>query len=98
MATANTIAGGVINGARQIEVTVNGIGERAGNTSLEEVVMALKSHKDRGGFETNINTHHIYSTSRLGVKLDEYAGTAQQGDSGKKRLCTLFRNTSGWGY
>ncbi len=65
MATANTIAGGVINGARQIEVTVNGIGERAGNTSLEEVVMALKSHKDRGGFETNINTHHIYSTSRL---------------------------------
>ncbi len=62
MATANTIAG-VINGARQVEVTINGIGERAGNTSLEEVVMALKSHKDRG-FDTNINTKHIYSTSR----------------------------------
>lgn len=63
MATANSIAA-VINGARQVEVTVNGIGERAGNTSLEEVVMALKSHADRG-FETNINTQHIYSTSRL---------------------------------
>ena len=44
MATANTIAG-VINGARQVEVTINGIGERAGNTSLEEVVMILKSRK-----------------------------------------------------
>jgi 2-isopropylmalate synthase len=63
MATANTLSG-IINGARQVEVTINGIGERAGNTSLEEVVMALKSHKDRG-FETNINTQHIYSTSRL---------------------------------
>jgi 2-isopropylmalate synthase len=63
MATANTISG-VLNGARQVEVTLNGIGERAGNTSLEEVVMAFKSHKDRG-FDTNINTQHIYSTSRL---------------------------------
>ncbi|MDD2243357.1 MAG: 2-isopropylmalate synthase [Dysgonamonadaceae bacterium] len=63
MATANTIAG-VLNGARQIEVTINGIGERAGNTSLEEVVMAFKSHKEKG-FDTNINTQHIYSTSRL---------------------------------
>lgn len=63
MATANTLAG-VINGARQMEVTINGVGERAGNTSLEEVVMALKSHKERG-FDTNINTHHIYSASRM---------------------------------
>src|SRR5690554_5026078 len=63
MATANTLSG-VINGARQVEVTINGIGERAGNTSLEEVVMALRSHKDRG-FDTNINSQHIYSTSRL---------------------------------
>jgi len=63
MATANTLSG-VINGARQVEVTINGIGERAGNTSLEEVVMALKSHKERG-FDTNINTHHIYSASRM---------------------------------
>ncbi len=63
MATANTISG-VINGARQVEVTVNGIGERAGNTSLEEVVMILKSRKHLN-LETNINTRKIFSTSRL---------------------------------
>lgn len=63
MATANTIAG-VINGARQVEVTVNGIGERAGNTSLEEVVMILKSRKHLR-LETKINTRKIFSTSRL---------------------------------
>ena len=63
MATANTLTG-VLNGARQVEVTVNGIGERAGNTSLEEVVMALKSHRELG-LETNINTTKIHSTSRL---------------------------------
>ena len=63
MATANTLSG-VLNGARQVEVTLNGIGERAGNTALEEVVMALKSHPHRG-FETNINTKELYSTSCL---------------------------------
>lgn len=62
MATANSISG-ILNGARQAEVTVNGIGERAGNTSLEEVAMILKSHKL--GIDTNINTQKIYSTSRL---------------------------------
>ncbi len=63
MATANTLSG-VVNGARQVEVTINGIGERAGNTSLEEVVMAIKSHKELN-IETNINTQKIYPTSRL---------------------------------
>jgi 2-isopropylmalate synthase len=63
MATANTLSG-VLNGARQVEVTVNGIGERAGNTSLEEVVMALRSHKERG-LDTNVNTQHIYAASRM---------------------------------
>ena len=63
MATANTIAG-VINGARQAEVTVNGIGERAGNTSLEEIAMILKCHKTLD-MDTNINTKKIYPTSRL---------------------------------
>lgn len=53
LATANSIAG-IINGARQIECTINGLGERAGNTSLEEVVMIIKQHKDMG-FYTNIN-------------------------------------------
>ena len=63
MATANTISG-VINGARQVEVTVNGIGERAGNTSLEEVVMILKSRKHLG-IDTDIESRNIYRTSRL---------------------------------
>lgn len=63
MATANTLAG-IINGARQVEVTVNGVGERAGNTALEEVAMILKSHKGIG-LETNINTQKIYPTSRM---------------------------------
>jgi 2-isopropylmalate synthase len=63
MATANTISG-ILSGARQIEVTMNGIGERAGNTSLEEVVMTIKSHKELN-FKTNINTQYILKTSRL---------------------------------
>jgi 2-isopropylmalate synthase len=63
MATANSIMG-VLNGARQVEVTINGMGERAGNTSLEEVVMAIRSHKELN-IETNINTQKIYPTSRL---------------------------------
>ncbi|GET31836.1 2-isopropylmalate synthase [Prolixibacter bellariivorans] len=63
MATANSVSG-IMNGARQVEVTLNGIGERAGNTSLEEVVMTLRSHKELELF-TNINTKNIYKTSRL---------------------------------
>ena len=63
MATANTMMG-ILNGARQVEVTVNGIGERAGNTSLEEIAMILKSHHNLN-MSTDINTKLIYSTSRL---------------------------------
>ncbi len=63
MSTANTVAG-VMAGARQVEVTVNGIGERAGNTSLEEIAMIFKTHPELG-IETNINTTKIYSTSRM---------------------------------
>ncbi|OIR03431.1 2-isopropylmalate synthase [mine drainage metagenome] len=62
LATANSIEG-VINGARQIECTINGLGERAGNTSLEEVVMVLKQHKDLG-FYTNVNTKELNPMSR----------------------------------
>ena len=64
MATANSVSG-VLNGARQVEVTMNGIGERAGNTSLEEVVMTFKSRENELGIQTNINTKNIYKTSRL---------------------------------
>jgi 2-isopropylmalate synthase len=63
LATANSIAG-VMNGARQIECTINGLGERAGNTSLEEVVMILKQHKQLGLF-TNIKSNQLNPLSRL---------------------------------
>jgi len=62
LATANSISG-VINGARQIECTINGLGERAGNTSLEEVVMILKQHKDLG-FYTGIDTKKLNPLSQ----------------------------------
>ncbi|MGS2727632.1 2-isopropylmalate synthase [Psychroserpens sp. BH13MA-6] len=63
LATANSIEG-VINGARQIECTINGIGERAGNTALEEVVMILKQHPYLK-LDTSINTQHLYGISQL---------------------------------
>lgn len=64
MATANALAA-VKAGARQIECTINGIGERAGNTSLEEVVMALHTRRDAYGLTTRIQTEEIYKTSRM---------------------------------
>ena len=63
LATANSIAGAV-NGARQIECTINGIGERAGNTSLEEVVMIMRQHPHLQ-LDTNINTKLLYDTSQM---------------------------------
>ena len=63
LATANSISG-VINGARQIECTINGIGERAGNTSLEEVVMILRQHPYLN-LDTEINSRLLYSTSQM---------------------------------
>jgi 2-isopropylmalate synthase len=64
LAVANSIAA-VQAGARQIECTINGIGERAGNASLEEIVMAFKTRRDRLPFETKIVTEHIYAASQL---------------------------------
>lgn len=63
LATANSLAA-ITNGARQVECTINGIGERAGNSSLEEIAMILKTRKDLG-LETNINTKQIFRTSKL---------------------------------
>lgn len=76
MATANSLAG-IKSGARQVEGTINGIGERAGNTSLEEVIMAIYTRKDGYGLESRINTKEIASTSRLvsritGVPVPEH--------------------------
>ena len=84
MATANTISG-VLNGARQVEVTIDGIGERAGNTALEEV--ARKYCSRRGGYDFALSQAFEYryqyqyskdlSYQPYGFQLDEYAGTAQ---------------------
>ena len=68
MATANTLAG-VTAGARQVEVTMNGIGERAGNTALEEVVMALHVRKDKFNVGTRIDTTQLVPTSRMVSRL-----------------------------
>ena len=65
MAVANSLAGVKIGGARQVECTINGLGERAGNCSLEEVVMAVKTRKDYFGLEMNIDAKHILATSRM---------------------------------
>jgi 2-isopropylmalate synthase len=64
LAVANSLAA-IEAGARQVECTINGIGERAGNASLEEIVMALHVRADRLPFETGINTHELYPTSQL---------------------------------
>ena len=65
LAVANSLAGVKIGGARQIECTINGLGERAGNAALEEIVMAIKTRQDLLGVYTNIDTPHILSTSRM---------------------------------
>jgi 2-isopropylmalate synthase len=64
MSVANTLAG-VRHGARQVEATINGVGERAGNASLEEVVMAIRTRKDYFGVDTGINAQELYRTSRM---------------------------------
>ncbi len=74
LATANTLAG-IENGARQVEVTINGIGERAGNTSLEEVVMAISTRPQHFDVETKIDTTQITRTSRM---VSSYTGMVIQ--------------------
>ncbi len=64
LAVANSLSA-ILNGARQIECTVNGIGERAGNASLEEIVMAIRTRKEKLGFDTTIVTEEIYKSSKL---------------------------------
>lgn len=64
LAVANSLAA-VAAGARQVECTINGLGERAGNAALEEIVMAIKTREDALGVHTRINTPHILSTSRM---------------------------------
>ncbi len=65
MAVANSLAGVKIGGARQVECTINGLGERAGNCSLEEIVMAVKTRRDYFGLDVNIDAKHIVAASRM---------------------------------
>jgi len=72
LAAANSIAS-VLGGARQVECTINGIGERAGNAALEEVVMAIRTRQDRLPFSTNINIKELYPSSEMLTKLSGQA-------------------------
>ena len=74
LAVANSLAA-VAAGARQVECTINGIGERAGNASLEEIVMAMRVRPDRLAYETGVVTEHLYATSQM---LSEITGVAVQ--------------------
>ena len=71
MAVANSLSA-VQNGARQVECTINGLGERAGNASLEEIVMSIKTRKDIFNLETKINTEQIVTTSKLVSNITGY--------------------------
>lgn len=73
MAVANSLAGVVIGGARQVECTINGLGERAGNTALEEIVMAVKTRKDHFNLEVGIDTTQIVPASKLVSQITGFA-------------------------
>jgi 2-isopropylmalate synthase len=72
MAVANSLAG-VLNGVRQVECTINGLGERAGNTSLEEIVMAIKTRHDVFGLEVGVDTTQIVPSSKLVSNITGFA-------------------------
>lgn len=93
MATANALAG-IMNGIRQVECTINGIGERAGNTSLEEIVMILKCRKDIPAY-TDIDTTKILKTSRLVSNLMRMPVQANKAIGRPQCVCPLFRYPSG---
>ena len=78
LAVANSLAG-VVNGARQVEVAVNGIGERAGNCSLEEVAMIVRTRRESLGLSHGLNLKEIVRTSRLVSMTTGYARPAEQG-------------------
>ena len=85
MAVANSLAG-IAGGARQIECTVNGIGERAGNAALEEVVMAINVRNDKFPWWNKIDTTHADARLETGVGGDLVPGAVQQGDRRPQRV------------
>jgi len=91
LASANSLSA-ILAGVRQVHCTINGIGERAGNSSLEEVVMALRTRKDIfGNFYTGINTQEIFRSSRLVSNLTDFVVAANKAIVGKN----AFRHESG---
>jgi len=94
MATANSLQA-VKNGARQVECTINGIGERAGNAALEEIVMAIKTRSDFFNLTTGIDTTQIYKTSRLVSGNDRLYRTAEQGHCWSERVPPRIRYSPG---
>ena len=90
LAVANSLSA-VKNGARQVECTINGIGERAGNASMEELVMAIKVRRDYFGVTTSIKTKEIYKTSRLVSKLTGFVVAPNKAIVG----LNAFRHESG---
>ena len=90
MAVANSLAG-VLNGARQVEGAINGIGERAGNTSIEEVIMAIRTRPDFMAVHTDVNTREIYNASRLVQRVSGMAVQSNKAIVGKN----AFRHSSG---
>ncbi len=90
MAVANSLEA-VRQGARQVECTINGVGERAGNASLEEIVMTLQTRSDFFGLQTNVNTAQIYKTSRMVSELTGFMVQANKAIVG----ANAFRHESG---
>ncbi len=90
LAVANSLES-IKRGVRQVECTINGIGERAGNASLEEIVMALKTRSDLFNLKTNIDTQHIYKTSRLVSELTGFSVQPNKAIVG----ANAFRHESG---
>ena len=92
LAVANSLAA-VNAGARQVECTINGIGERAGNAALEEIVMALKTRADTfGGIDTGIKTDELARSSRIVSRLTGYPGAVQQGGRRSQRVLARGRH------
>ncbi|MEI6204762.1 MAG: 2-isopropylmalate synthase, partial [Enhydrobacter sp.] len=90
MSTANSLAG-ALGGARQIEGTMNGIGERAGNAPLEEIIMAIKTRPDFMGLYTNVNSRELYNVSKLVERVSGMALQPHKAVTGKN----AFRHSSG---
>jgi 2-isopropylmalate synthase len=95
LAVANSLAA-LHSGARQIECTVNGIGERAGNASMEEVVMAINTRRDKLPFETRIVTEQLFPASQLLASLITFGPQPNKAIVGEKRVRTRSGDSSGW--